>query len=66
MTSVSGDRLPERVQAQYRAHGDPAPATLYMGDSPHVEFDRPQYAIAPGQTVAFYDGDEVLGGAIID
>ena len=66
VTSVSGDRLPERVHAQYRAHGDPAPATLHMGDSPHVEFDRPQYAIAPGQTVAFYDGDEVLGGAIID
>lgn len=66
LTSVSGRSLPDRVEAQYRAHGEPAGAFLWAGDSPYVEFDEPQYAIAPGQTVAFYDGDEVLGGAIID
>jgi tRNA-specific 2-thiouridylase len=65
VTSVSGEPLPTRVFAQYRAHGDPVPATLDAGRTA-VRFDEPQLAVAPGQTIAFYDGDEVLGGAIID
>jgi tRNA-specific 2-thiouridylase len=30
-----------------------------------VRFDEPQKAVAPGQTVVFYRGDEVLGGGRI-
>ncbi len=66
LTAVSGVPLPGRILAQYRAHGEAVPATLTAGESPHLRFDHPQFAIAPGQTIAFYDGDEVLGGAIID
>lgn len=67
VTSVSGGRLPRRVLAQYRAHGDAVWATLSEdGMNGSLRFDEPQFAVAPGQTVAFYDGDEVLGGAIID
>ncbi|MDZ7832016.1 MAG: aminomethyltransferase beta-barrel domain-containing protein [Desulfobacterales bacterium] len=32
----------------------------------HVEFKLPQMAIAPGQTIVFYDGDTVVGGGIIE
>jgi tRNA-specific 2-thiouridylase len=35
------------------------------GDRLHVTFDRPQRAVAPGQSVAFYRGRELLGGARI-
>ena len=31
----------------------------------HVEFEEPQRAIAKGQSVVFYDGDYVIGGATI-
>jgi len=31
-----------------------------------VTFNQPQFAIAPGQSVVFYDGTQCLGGGIID
>ncbi len=52
------------VDVQYRAHGEAVPAVWTGGGS--VRFDRPQCAVAPGQTAAFYRADQVLGGAIID
>ncbi|MGH8945329.1 MAG: tRNA 2-thiouridine(34) synthase MnmA [Acidimicrobiia bacterium] len=50
------------VAAQYRAHGDAVPATV---DGKTLFFHHPQEGVAPGQTVAFYRGDRVLGGALI-
>jgi tRNA-specific 2-thiouridylase len=30
-----------------------------------VEFDEPQFGVAPGQGVAIYDGERLLGGGWI-
>jgi tRNA-specific 2-thiouridylase len=30
-----------------------------------VEFDEPQYGVAPGQALVMYDGERVLGGGWI-
>ena len=58
------NRHPEQtsVMAQYRAHGDPVEARL---EGQSLVFTESQEAIAPGQTVAFYDGERVLGGALV-
>jgi tRNA-specific 2-thiouridylase len=59
----TGDDAPSgNVIAQYRAHGEPVPAAL---DGERLTFVEPQESIAPGQTVAFYDGERVLGGGLI-
>ena len=49
------------VLAQVSAHGV-ACAALYEGDG--VRWAEPQRRVAPGQTVALYDGDVVLGAAV--
>jgi tRNA-specific 2-thiouridylase len=49
------------VQAQTRAHGDVVAARLH-GDVLHLE--QRARRVAPGQVVALYDGDRLLGGGI--
>jgi tRNA-specific 2-thiouridylase len=31
-----------------------------------VHFDRRQRALTPGQAVAFYDGEELIGGGVLE
>lgn len=62
VTWTTGEAASGDVMAQYRAHGEPVSAAL---DGEKLTFSSPQEAVAPGQTVAFYDGDRVLGGALI-
>ena len=56
-----GDPGPTRLLAQSRAHGTPVDAVL---DGTTVRFATPQPRVAPGQAVALYRGDTVLGGGI--
>jgi tRNA U34 2-thiouridine synthase MnmA/TrmU len=51
----------QHVQAQVRAHGEPVDA-VFDGDA--VRFAVPQARVAPGQVVALYEGDVLLGGGI--
>ena len=67
---IAFDRLeaPVRALAQIRYLHPAAPATIHP-DGPGrvaVTFDEPQYALTPGQSVVFYEGDMVLGGAVIE
>jgi tRNA-specific 2-thiouridylase len=60
-------RKPEKVQAQIRSLHAGAFAMLTPVDSDRVGlvFDRPQWAITPGQAAVFYRGNSVLGGGTI-
>ncbi|NOX55621.1 MAG: tRNA 2-thiouridine(34) synthase MnmA [Planctomycetes bacterium] len=53
------------AQIRYLHRAAPAQATLIDKDRLRVEFDEPQYGVAPGQAVVLYDGDQVLGGGWI-
>ena len=57
-----------RATAAVRFRDPGAPATLRRVDERtwEVAFDAPRRAIAPGQSAAFYDGDVLLGGGVID
>jgi len=56
------------VTAKVRYKAPEAPGTLLPLDEGRVRlvFDQPQRAITPGQAVVFYQGEEVLGGGIIN
>jgi tRNA-uridine 2-sulfurtransferase len=51
------------VLAQCSAHGEPRPGVL-SPDRATLRWEVPRPRVAPGQTVVFYDGDEVVGSAI--
>ena len=58
---------PLRLTAKARYRQEPAPARIEQtGEREYVvEFDTPQRAIAPGQSLVLYDGDLVVGGGKI-
>lgn len=59
---------PVRVTARIRHRHADAPAELTPDgtDRAALVFDDPQVAIAPGQAVVFYAGEDVVGGGWID
>ena len=55
------------ITARVRYRAQEARAILQIeGDTVKVRFSEPQWAIAPGQSVVFYQGDTVLGGGSIE
>jgi tRNA-specific 2-thiouridylase len=56
------------VNARIRYNSPEVKAHLTVVDKTAVrmEFMAPQKSVTPGQSVVFYDGDVVLGGAVID
>ncbi len=65
--SGSSPKAPMEIMAKIRYRAPEAAAELYPSDDGvEVRFVEPQSAVAPGQAIVFYQGDEVLGGGIID
>lgn len=66
---IDPNELPQRVSVQIRYNSLPRPAVVSV--DPHdpdrfsVEFEEPQFAVAPGQAAVVYDGTRVLGGGWI-
>ncbi len=56
-----------KVSARIRYNSPEVEATLthLEADAIRVDFKEPQKSVTPGQSIVFYDGDVVLGGAII-
>ncbi len=58
--------VPLKARIRYR-HREAAALVIPQGKrGVLVEFRKPQRAITPGQSVVFYRGDEVVGGATIE
>lgn len=57
----------EFCSVQIRYNGDPLPCRLVSIDEGYrVELENPVQAIAPGQIAVFYDGQQLLGGSVIE
>jgi tRNA-specific 2-thiouridylase len=65
--SIARPAEPLPCLAQIRYNHQAAPARLFpLGDGDvHIVFERPQRAITPGQSVALYRDEKLLGGGII-
>ncbi len=59
--------FPLKCAAKTRYRQADQPCTVYPVDDNHcrVVFQSPQFAITPGQSVVFYQGDLCLGGGVI-
>jgi len=57
-----------RLTVQVRHHAAAARAELVRVDADEIEvaLDEPVAAITPGQSLVLYDGDRLLGGAVIE
>ena len=58
---------PRRLECKVR-YRDPRVFIEFIPDatnaSAHIKFEQPQRALASGQILALYDGEQLLGGAV--
>jgi tRNA-specific 2-thiouridylase len=67
---LSGEILQETIEVRAKIRYNSPEVKAYLTprdkDTVRLEFAEPQKSVTPGQSVVFYDGDVVLGGAVID
>lgn len=68
MMKYADCRPARRVLARIRYQDPGGSATAASLDDGRIaiRFDEPRRAITPGQSVVFYEGDDIVGGGIID
>lgn len=64
LSSIDGE-LQLRAKIRYSHPGAACKVRMISDDTVHCVFQEPVRAITPGQAVVFYDGDIVVGGAVI-
>jgi len=66
--AIDSPDKPLRANAKIRYSANEAASVItpIEGGKVRVDFDKPQRAVTPGQSVVFYDGDIVVGGGIIE
>ena len=64
--NFSKETIEASVRIRYNQNDIRAQVSFLEDGHIRVRFDAPQKAVAPGQSVVIYDGDRVLGGAVID
>jgi len=64
LTLAAGEELKVMARIRYRQELQKA-VLVKAGKGLYVEFSEPQSAITPGQFVAWYEGEELLGSGVI-
>jgi tRNA-specific 2-thiouridylase len=65
--TVAPDQGPLNLSAKVRYRQSDQPCQLSATENGfRVNFDVPQRAVTPGQSVVFYQGDQCLGGGVIE
>ncbi len=62
---IPGLPLKVKVKIRYRHRETKATLRPFAGQNVKIIFDKPQRAITPGQSVVFYQGEELLGGGMV-
>ena len=66
---ISGDAPDEdlSITAKIRYRSNDTPCKLeHDSKNTFIEFENPKFAIAPGQSIVFYNGDTCIGGGYIE
>jgi tRNA-specific 2-thiouridylase len=61
----TGEEFSSSCKIRYRHHPVPCQVRIRENGGYEVRFDQPQKSVTPGQSLVFYQGDEVLGGGRI-
>lgn len=64
--SELSDGMPVYAKVRYKDEASPARVFAEGDGEFRVVFDEPKRAITPGQSVVLYDGEDVVGGGVID
>ena len=64
--AAPADTIRVTAKTRYSQTEDEAAVTPLPDGRMEVVFDRPQRAVTAGQAVVLYDGDQVLGGGVIE